>query len=595
MRMNVRLIRASQFLRQFQLDVRHKPGKDHIIPDALSRLASTNHSPDLAPEHSELDCLFTASFVKISDEFHAQILQGYEDDSAWRRIVKIIDNPDDDTTRKLPFVRGKDLPAMDSDPYFAPRPENGESSDQSENLGTDVYDDLVYHVDKYTGHYRLCVPDVAVDKILQVTHGNGHPGYERCYEAIAKTWYIRHLGRYLKDYLRHCPDCLVFQTRRHRPYGVLEPIQTPSVPFQTITLDFILALPVSENDEFDCIMSVTCKFSKRVTFIPGKSTWTAAQWAIALLDRLAIGDWGIPGVIITDRDRKFLSELWSTIFEKLGVNLLYSTAYHPQTDGSSERTNQTAEIALRFYLNTLPNLKEWPKALPRMQAMLNNSTTITGKSPNDVIYGFSLNKALDLAVLPKQLPQHDEARINAADAISYAQMSQKFHYDRKHQPMFLRPGIDKAYLRLHKGYNIPSTASVKRVLGQQYVGPFDIIRKVGFQAYELAIPNHWKIHPVITVAMLEPAPQGPDPYERPLPDRPDSVYVEGDNDEYKSWEIQRLLNRRVTRRGRGYSVQYLVRWKGYGPEYDTWYRVKDLDNAKDLVEEYDRIAGIVRG
>ena len=86
-------------------------------------------------------------------------------------------------------------------------------------------------------------------------------------------------------------------------------------------------------------MSVTCKFSKRTTLILRKSTWSAKQWAEVLLDRLWIADWGLPKVILSDRDRKFLSQLWTGLFERLGADLLYSTAYHPQTDGQSERTN----------------------------------------------------------------------------------------------------------------------------------------------------------------------------------------------------------------------------------------------------------------
>lgn len=105
-------------------------------------------------------------------------------------------------------------------------------------------------------------------------------------------------------------------------------------------------------------MTVTCKFSKKVTIIPGASTYTAKDWAKALLERLAIADWGLPSAIISDRDRKFLSELWTEIFKQLGVKLLYSTAYHPQTDGQSERTNQTVEIALQFYINSLPKMTD---------------------------------------------------------------------------------------------------------------------------------------------------------------------------------------------------------------------------------------------
>ncbi len=80
-------------------------------------------------------------------------------------------------------------------------------------------------------------------------------------------------------------------------------------------------------------MLVTCKFTKKIVAIPGNAKWSASQWGNALLDQLDIADWGIPKAIISDRDWKFLSELWLAMFKKLGVKLLYLTIYHLQTDG----------------------------------------------------------------------------------------------------------------------------------------------------------------------------------------------------------------------------------------------------------------------
>ena len=574
MRLNVRLIRASQFLRQFRLDVRHKPGKEHIVPDALSRLASTTKS-SLSEDHSELDALYacatqaledgsvyaySATMVQMDEAFRESLVLGYGTDSHWTRIAEIID-----ANAKLVA--------------------NGEGAELSFVRGTDP--SLIFHRDRFTGLERLCIPRSLIKEILEIAHGNGHQGFERTFDTVAKSWYIRNLSKHLHEYIKHCPDCLALQTRRHKPYGYLQPIESPSIPFHTLTLDFILAMPLSEEG-FDCAMTVTDKFSKRTTYIPGKSTWNAKQWAIALIDRLDVGDWGTPKVLLSDRDPKFLSDLWKAIFDRLGVRLLYSTAYHPQTDGSSERTNQTAEIALRFYMHTLQEPSAWPAILPRMQAQLNNARSATTmKSPNEIAYGFVLNKGLDL--LASDLPQQDHARarVEAADAISFAQMSQKFHYDRKHQPMYFKKG-DKVLLRLHKGYSIPQPANATKVdkLGQRYVGPFDVVSKVGKQAYRLDIPGHWRVHPVFSVAQLEPWP-GTDPFDRPLPNEPDSVFVEGDTDEYKSWEIDRLLNKRVSRRGKGYSTDYLLRWQGYGPEYDQWYNVKHLDDASLLVQDYE--------
>lgn len=166
---------------------------------------------------------------------------------------------------------------------------------------------------------------------------------------------MHNLSKYLYKYLRCCPECQVNQTPRHKPYGDMQPILTSSKPFQAITIDFILALPRSTSGN-DCILSVTDKFSKAMAFIPGQTTWKATDWAQQLLDRLSLMNWGLPRVIIHDRDRKFVSELWRAIFKALKVDLLFSTAYHPQTDGSSERTNQTAEIALRYQLITLKDV-----------------------------------------------------------------------------------------------------------------------------------------------------------------------------------------------------------------------------------------------
>ncbi|KAG7007260.1 hypothetical protein G7Y79_00011g031580 [Physcia stellaris] len=165
-------------------------------------------------------------------------------------------------------------------------------------------------------------------------------------------------------------------------------------------------------------------------------------------------------------------------------------------------------------------------------------------------------------------------------------MNAKFHYDRKHQPLYMKPG-DYALIQLHKGYNIPSATSKK--IDQQYVGPFLVTEKVGNLAYRLAIPDNWRIDPIFSVAQLEtcPAP-GDDPYHRPRPDHPDSVYVEGDTPTVKSFEIERLINKRKTAK-RG--PEYLVRWKGYGPEHDVWRNLPELGNAMDLVWEYEDAIG----
>ncbi len=297
-------------------------------------------------------------------------------------------------------------------------------------------------------------------------------------------------------------------------------------------------------------------------------------------------DWGLLGELIIDRDPKFLSKFWTALFAKLRVKLLYSTAYHPQTDGASERTNQTVEIALRFFVHAMDDPSRWPEVLPRIQSLLNNtSSSTTGKTLNEVAYGFSPRRPLDL-YSATTLPDTYVACAAAADAISFALANHKEHYDRSHQPLFMKIG-DWAMLKLHKGYSIPSSVGITKKLTQQYVGPFRILEKIGRLTYKLDVPNDWRIHPVFSVAQFEPAPApSEDPFHRPCPQQPSSVFVEGDTDHQKSFEVDCFLNKRTVKKGKGLDIEYLVRWTGYGPEWDRWYNIKDLDNAADLVRAY---------
>ena len=396
----------------------------------------------------------------------------------------------------------------------------------------------------------------------------------------------------------------------------------------------------------DCLMSVTCKASKAVTFIEGKSTWTAKEWAMALLRRLQLLNWGLPRAIISDRDRKFLAEVWQEIFTALKVHLLYSTAWHPQTDGLSERSNQTAEIAMRYFISTLDDVRTWPSVLPAMSAALNNSTkySSTNLAPNQVIFSFKTKEALDLMRLdeepgatpatesneankdlvvanpvstsqprrrgrprkelgteaknatkaPRQLPQELQQQppaamdayrpehIDAKDAIAFAAMKMKNYYDQYHQPMFFNEG-DMVKLRLHKGYSVPGITSHK--IGAQFVGPFKVIERIGRLAYRLELPDNMRIHNVVSVAMLEPMPVNEDPYQRRRPP-PDTVVVDGQ----KEYAIDKLVNKRGIRRGRGWSTQYLIRWKGYGPESDTWQPEWTVADTIAL-DEYEQLYG----
>lgn len=210
----------------------------------------------------------------------------------------------------------------------------------------------------------------------------------------------------------------------------------------------------------------------------------------------------------------------------------------------SERTNQTAEIALRYYITTLDNQRQWPTIIDKMSASLNNSTkySSTNLSPTQVLYGFKTREALDLLRVddnrppaegfsnkaligeevvaipvhpPIDIREYRPAHIDASDAIAFTAMKMKDYYDSHHTPIFFKVG-EIVNLRLHRGYRIPAIKSKK--IGQQFAGPFRVTKRIGQLAYELDLPSTMKIHNVISVAHLEPATiPADDPYLRRRP------------------------------------------------------------------------------
>ena len=141
-------------------------------------------------------------------------------------------------------------------------------------------------------------------------------------------------------------DVTLMQTPQHLLYELMQLILTSLQSFHVITIDFILILLLS-SEEFDSVMLITDKFSKTVILISEQKTMTAKNWALELLNCLALLNWGLSQTILSDQDRKFTAELWKGLFKQLSVDLMFLTAYHPQTDESSEAINQFVEIALR--------------------------------------------------------------------------------------------------------------------------------------------------------------------------------------------------------------------------------------------------------
>ena len=218
------------------------------------------------------------------------------------------------------------------------------------------------------------------------------------------------------------------------------------------------------------------------------------------------------------------------------------------------------------------------------------SARVAGKPPTvDVAAAttcaFPNSPALQQNIQPLT-DQYRPHHVDAQDALAFASIKMKDRYDSKHKAMFFDVG-DFVHLRLHRGYQMAGVLS--RKLGQQFAGPFEVVERIGRLAYRLKLPATMKIHDVVSVAHLEPATDPTkDPYGR-VSAVPPPIIV----DNHEEYEIERLVKKRLRRYGRAKlaTTQYLVRWKGCGPQDDEWISEPQLANAPDLIKEYEENFG----
>ncbi|KAH9459172.1 hypothetical protein Pst134EA_033023 [Puccinia striiformis f. sp. tritici] len=234
---------------------------------------------------------------------------------------------------------------------------------------------------------RIFVPPSLRPLILQAFHDDisaGHVGSLKTLQNITRslTWPgIR------KDVIQYTKSCLSCQRAKHsnqRPPGLMIPLSIPDRPWSIIGVDFIVKLPISSS--FDSILVIVDHFSKAVHLIPACETWSAEAFAACFLDRF-IRYHGLPNKIVSDRGPIFVSKFWTEVQRLLRIKPAPSTAYHPRTDGQTERTNQTIETFIRHYISHRQD--DWASMLPLAEIVFNSTVSAsTGYSPFFSQYAF---------------------------------------------------------------------------------------------------------------------------------------------------------------------------------------------------------------
>jgi RNase H-like domain found in reverse transcriptase/Reverse transcriptase (RNA-dependent DNA polymerase)/Integrase zinc binding domain/Integrase core domain/Chromo (CHRromatin Organisation MOdifier) domain len=547
-RRSQRLDEWALFLSKYhpRMTVTHRAGKQHANADALSRLhdeepiqeasATQADTEKLVEEPSVQTESFAVSIMGLDAEFIHKVRAGLKEDRTFAAVMHKLD-----AAEKAADQAGEVLENREWSYHGFRRGENG----------------LLYH-QKPGNEARLCVPANVEIELFRTAHdASAHAGLRRAYDKIHEVAFVPKLRKKLKGYVSGCPACQRAKPRNDKPYGELQPVPMPSQPFEVLAVDFVTGLPVAQDR--DTFATVTCKYTKYVHIVPGKETWSAEEWASAFF-REVFRYHNLPRAIVSDRDPRFTGKFWQALLRKCKIRSHMTAAYHPSADGQAERTNQSVEVALRCLLAGQYE-EMWPELIPEIERSLNalrNASIDT--SPFEALYGYSPNYRLtpssDVQETQDFMDQRELVRRDLEDAIELANARMAIHFDNKHKPPHLR---GKVFVKLvkagRKGYQLPKSSKLSTIR----MGPYEIKRRVGQLAYELNLPAHTRIHPVISCIHLEQCVE--DAYQRPLP-RPTPIIVDGQEE----WVVEKLSKER----GSGDKKEILVRWRGFDAEQSTW-------------------------
>jgi len=232
-------------------------------------------------------------------------------------------------------------------------------------------------------------------EIIQLYHDTpvaGHGEQWKTVELVTRNYWWPGVTKEVKKYVEECDQCQRIKNRAEMPAGKLWPNQIPEKPWQHISVDFITKLPTSKGH--DSILVVCDRFSKMSHFVVITEKTTAKELARVFRDNV----WklhGLPESVISDKGPQFAVELTRELNKILGIETKLSTAYHPETDRQTERTNQELEQYLRMYVNHRQN--NWAKWLATAEFAFNNKVhTATKMSLFQVNYGREPRMGFDI-------------------------------------------------------------------------------------------------------------------------------------------------------------------------------------------------------
>ncbi|GKA02804.1 putative reverse transcriptase domain-containing protein [Tanacetum coccineum] len=488
--LNMRQRRWLELLSDYDCEIRYHPGKANVVADALSR------KERIKPLHVR------ALVMTIGMDLPKQILEAQTE------------------ARKPENLKAEDVGGM-----------LVESTKESENPRKEKLEPRADGTLCLNNRSWLPCYGELRTLIMHESHKSKysvHPGYDKMYQDMKKLYWWPNMKADIATYVSKCLTCLKVKSEHQKPSGLLVQPEIPQWKWDNITMDFITKLPRTSSG-YDTIWVIIDRLTKSAHFLPMRENDSMDKLA-RLYMKEVVTRHGIPVSIICDRDGRFTSNFWRAFQKALDTRLDMSTAYHPQTDGQSERTIQTLEDMLRACVIDFGN--GWDRHLPLIEFSYNNSYHTSIKAaPFEALYGHKIQAARDRQK-------------------SYADIRRKPLEFQVRDKVMLKVSPWKGVIRFGK----------RGKLNPRYIGPFKVLEKVGTVAYRLELPQQlsW-VHSTFHVSNLKKC-----LFDEPL----DEIYI--DDKLHFVEEPVEIMDREVKRLKQSRIPIVKVRWNSrIGPEF-TW-------------------------
>ena len=455
---------------------------------------------------------------------------------------------------------------------------------------------------------RVVVPDSEElrTRVLEWCHERpeaGHLGRDKLLAELQRRFYWRGMTAAAARFVRSCHTCQAVKDSQQAKPGLTLSLPVPDEPWQSVSLDLIGPLPRTRHGH-NAIVVFVDRLTKMAHFASTTMEVTAPQLAELFL-REVVRLHGFPRDIVSDRDPRFTAGYWEQFWKALGARLSMSTAYHPQTDGQTERTNKTLESILRAYVSW--KLNDWDQHLTMAELAYNSAPQASTRySPFYLNYGREATKPIDLALrnirargqqgdsaadvsnaaAADRLKELAEALVRAQNNVAQAQRRQALYADRGRRPASFAVGDWVMLSTKHlKEQGRDSQAGVAK-LGAKWTGPFKVKGSPNANAYTLELPGHMRIHPTVNIDQLKPYWDGGAEFRsrvRQEQSRPAAVYTEDNGAEVFEVEAIRAARANPRKRRR----EWLVKWKGWPEAENTWEPAENLAGSEGLLREFE--------